>query len=86
MTRLEILLSNTKENQREMVIGILATLVDHLDCDDLAFLANWCGIEVYEYSEVPEESDGSTCSREDYEYEQWRQNQIDDAYEPKEAA
>lgn len=81
MTRLEILLSNTKENQREMVIGILATLVDHLDCDDLAFLANWCGIETYEYYEAPEESDGSTISREDYEYGVWRQEQLDNAYE-----
>ena len=82
MTRLKILLSNTKENQREMVIGILATLVDHLDPDDLAFLANWCGIEVYEYSEVPEEpTDGSTCSKEDYEYSVWRQEQLDNAYE-----
>jgi hypothetical protein len=81
MTRLEILLSNTKENQREMVIGILATLVDDLDPDDLAFLANWCGIEVYEYRDVPEESDGFTCSREDYEYEQARQAEIDARYE-----
>lgn len=78
----------TNEEQHEMLVEILTNLVDVLNCDELSLLAHHLGIETSEFYEEPEEeeSDGSTCSREDYEYGVWRQEQLDNAYEEERKA
>lgn len=78
----------TNEEQHEMMVEILTKLVDVLDCDELSLLAFHLGIETSEFYDdrEPEYSDGSTCSREDYEYGVWRQEQLDNAYEEERKA
>lgn len=67
-----------QEERRDTLVGVLATLVDVLDGEDLELIANQCGVEVSEFYSAPEDpTDGATISREDYEYGVWRQEQID---------